>query len=402
MGLDKTKTLEDFRNIPDGVEQLFREREIRNDNAGFEQGRRILFTAACALSAFLIVFLYLVSPYSKVRAISIGGNQYLSNKYIETLAGVSSDSRYFLTLPFRLEQKIEEDPMIESAEVKMTEGNAIRIEVKEKRPLGYRYEEDIPYLLFDDDTKAELTSDYMSVITRVPYITGFTEENQTHLLTNALKEISQTVIEEIAEVHQYALKYDDEAIEFMMRDGTIVFSGYFYTKPLNEYHQMYSRMDNHDYCMYTVESGRADERMMVSARECPWDEVPIEHEYWMDEEGDYILNKYGDRIVKHYYQDANGFYFLDEEGNYILIPINDKAEDERDPDFEENYYKGYYATGVLVTPEPEVPEDGSEEGTENGEQTDGTGDQPGEQTDETGEENSENTENGEEAGSQEG
>ncbi|MBE6123158.1 MAG: FtsQ-type POTRA domain-containing protein, partial [Erysipelotrichaceae bacterium] len=130
MGLDKTKTLEDFRNIPDGVEQLFREREIRNDNAGFEQGRRILFTAACALSAFLIVFLYLVSPYSKVRAISIGGNQYLSNKYIETLAGVSSDSRYFLTLPFRLEQKIEEDPMIESAEVKMTEGNAIRITVK--------------------------------------------------------------------------------------------------------------------------------------------------------------------------------------------------------------------------------------------------------------------------------
>ena len=93
MGLDKTKTLEDFRNIPNGVEQLFREREIKNDNEGFEAARGKLFAGALFLSIFLIVMIYYFSPASKVRAISVSGNKYLETKYIESLAGISSDSR---------------------------------------------------------------------------------------------------------------------------------------------------------------------------------------------------------------------------------------------------------------------------------------------------------------------
>ena len=386
MGLDKTKTLEDFRNIPNGVEQLFREREIKNDNEGFEAARGKLFAGALFLSIFLIVLIYFLSPVSKVRAISVSGNKYLETKYIESLAGISSDSNYYLTFPFTVEKRIKADPMIDDVNIRMMDSNAIHITVTEKRPLGYRYSGDTAYILFDDETQTELTSSYMPVLSRIPYITGFDEAEQTHLLVNALKAIDQMIIEDVAEIHQYALKYDDEAIQFQMRDGTYIFSGYFYTKPLNEYYRMISQVENKDYCLYTVESGKADERMMVSARACPWDEVPIEHEYWMDANGDYILNKYGDRVVKHYYQDANGFYFLDENGNYILIPINEKGEDQRDPDFDFNYHAGYYKTGELVIPteEPEEPEEVPEEnGEEAGEESGDGEEEP--QTEENGE-----------------
>ncbi|MBQ6487978.1 MAG: FtsQ-type POTRA domain-containing protein [Solobacterium sp.] len=386
MGLDKTKTLEDFRNIPNGVEQLFREREIKNDNEGFEAARGKLFAGALFLSIFLIVMIYYFSPASKVRAISVSGNKYLETKYIESLAGISSDSRYYLTFPFTVEKRIKADPMIDSVNIKMMDSNAIHITVSEKRPLGYRYSGDVAYILFDDETQTELTSEYMPVVSRIPYITGFDEEEQTHLLVNALKAIDQMIIEDVAEIHQYALKYDDEAIQFQMRDGTYVFSGYFYTKPLNEYYRMISQVENKDYCLYTVESGKAEERMMVSARACPWDEVPIEHEYWMDANGDYILNKYGDRVVKHYYQDANGFYFLDENGNYILIPINEKGEDQRDPDFDANYHAGYYKTGELVIPTEEPEEPAEEGGEETGEDAEEAGDaKEGTETEENGE-----------------
>ena len=384
MGLDKTKTLEDFRNIPNGVEQLFREREIKNDNEGFEAVRGKLFAAALLLSVLLVFAIYYFSPASKVKAISVSGNKYLDTKYIESLAGISSDSRYYLTFPFTVEKRIKADPMIDSVSMKMMDSNAIHITVTEKRPLGYRYSGDTAYILFDDETQTELTSEYMPVLSRIPYITGFEEEEQTHLLVNALKAIDQMIIEDVAEIHQYALKYDDEAIQFQMRDGTYIFSGYFYTKPLNEYYRMISQVENKNYCLYTVESGKAEERMMVSARACPWDEVPIEHEYWMNAEGDYILNKYGDRVVKHYYQDANGFYFLDDNGNYILIPINEKGEDQPDPDFDENYYAGYYKTGELVIPVEETEENPEETGEEtNGEET---GDENGDETGDTQEE----------------
>ena len=386
MGLDKTKTLEDFREkIPDGVEKLFRDREIKNDNSEFEKSRGILFWTGVGLSVFLLVLLYFLSGASKVRAVAVGGNKYLDTRYIESLSGISLDSRYYLTFPASVRKKIEADPFIEKAEVKMNDGNMIQIVVHEKRPLGYRYEDDVAYILMDDDTKAELKPEYMPVISRIPYIEGFQEEEQTHLLTVALKNISQTVIEEIAEIHQYALKYDDEAIQLQMRDGMYVFTSYFHTEALNQYHKMYSLVANRDYCMYTVESSRQDGGSMVSARECPWDEVPIEHDYWMDSEGNYILNKFGDRAVKHYYQDSYGFYFLDDSGNYIVIPINEKGEDVRDPDFETNYLAGYYASGTLVIPQPEEEEQTEEEtGTGENSTEENNGTQETQETDDNG------------------
>ncbi len=386
MGLDKTKTLEDFKDIPEGVEQLFRDREIKNDNSEFEKSRGLLFWAGIGLSVFVLILLYFVSGASRVRALAIGGNQYLDTRYIEGLSGITLDSRYYLTFPHSVRKKIEADPFVEKADIRMNDGNMIQIIVHEKRPLGYRYDDDIAYILMDDDTKAELKPEYMQVISRIPYIDGFYEDEQTHLLTVALKNIDQKVIEEIAEIHQYALKYDDEAIQLQMRDGTYVFTSYFQTSALDQYHKMYSLVANRNNCLYTVEGSRQDGGSMVSARECPWDEVPIEHDYWMDHEGNYILNKFGDRAVKHYYQDANGFYFLDDSGNYIVIPINEKGEDVRDPDFELNYLAGYYATGQLVIPqEEEVPaeeagEEQPEEGNTEEQQTEegNTGEQAGE------------------------
>ncbi len=382
MGLDKTKTLEDFREqIPEGVEQMFRQREISNDNSEFLKSRGRLFAAAVGLSVFLLVFLYSVSSAGRVQAVAVGGNTYLDADYIERLSGIDGDARYYLTFPFTVRKRIEADPFIESAKVSMNDGNMIRITVTEKRPLGYRYEGETAYILMDDDSRAELTSEYLPVIARVPYITGFEEEEQTHLLILALKSVDQKIIEEIAEVHQYALKYDDEAIQLQMRDGTYIFTSYFATAALNQYHTMYSKMLNHDFCMYTVENGRQDSTM-VSVRECPWDEVPIEHDYWMDSEGNYILNKFGDRAVKHYYQDPYGYNFLDGNGNPIVIPINEKAEDVRDPDFEANYLAGYYETGKLVLPEEEG--EGGEDTEQGGSEEGGTGEDTAENGTETG------------------
>ena len=57
---------------------------------------------------------------------------------------------------------------------------------------------------------------------------------------------------------------------------------------------------------------------------------------------------------------------IDENGNPIVIPIDEYAQDIVDKNFEENYEKGYYATGVLIIPEEENEKDDTSDTTQNG------------------------------------
>ena len=70
---------------------------------------------------------------------------------------------------------MESDPLIESCDVKLQRGNIIRIEVEEKKIVGYRYDEE-PLILFYDNTSTPLKSEYLGVIAEVPLINGFFEE----------------------------------------------------------------------------------------------------------------------------------------------------------------------------------------------------------------------------------
>jgi hypothetical protein len=120
-------------------------------------------------------------------------------------------------------------------------------------------------------------------------------------------------------------------------------------------------MNDREKCLY------ADNGTTVAvARACPWDEVKTELEYWTDEEGNYIYNKWGDKAVIHYYQDSNGGYYLDDAGNRIVIPIDAYGSDMKDNDFLNHYIEGWYKNGYLEEPPPEEEGEEGEEGEESG------------------------------------
>ncbi len=345
----KERTIEDFEKVPNGVDSLFEIRAAKNDNDDFNRSRTVLFVIAVSVSLFLIMLCYLILPTSKVKAVSVTGNNYLDSSYVQNISGISTKSVYYLTFPNKTASAVKADPMVEDASVRMLRNNIVSINVTEKKPVGYRYDDDQPVILFADGTECDLTSDYMALLSRIPYITGFNEEQQTHLLTKALGDLTIDVIDDIAQISQYAMSYDDEVVEVEMRDGGIFFGSFYSLYLLNEYTTISSRRTNKDYCIYGYQNG------VYSNRVCPWDEVKVEKEYWTDEDGNYITNKWGDKAVKHYYKDATGYY-LDAEGNKILIPIDAYGSDQPDPDFLDHYILGYYDTGVLIIPE-EKPED---------------------------------------------
>ena len=352
---------------PKSVDTLFEERAAESDNETFAQIKRGVFLRAVFLSVLLLVLLYLFSPDSRVKAVSVQGNNYLTSSYIESLSGVSVNDLLITQFPAAIARRIQNDPMIADASVHLLRNNLVEIVVTEKQPIGYRYDEEEPTILFTDGSVCSLKSEYMRILARIPYITGFNEETQTHLLTTGFQSVNPEVIESIAEVIQYPLSYDDEAVEIRMRDGGVFFGNYFSLALINNYETISALMTNKDLCVY------ADNATTVAAaRACPWDEVETVLEYWTDEDGNYIYNKWGDRAVKHYYSDNNGNFYLDDNGNKILIPIDAYGQDQKDPDFLTHFFGGWYKNGYLEEPKEEDSEDGETDGEGSDTAEDGT------------------------------
>ena len=350
--VNEPQKIDEIKGSKDAVDKLLHEREVKRINTAFHNSVSSLFSYAIVLSVILLVVSYFLLPSSKVKALSVVGNNYLDKGYIEKLSGVNYSSRYFLVFPGMTANKIKQDPQIKNASVRLLPENVVQIVVEEEQPVGYRYEEKGSVILLENGNKVELTSEKMGMISRLPFIDGFVEEEQTQQLIKALASIDKKILEEITEVRQYSLDYDDEVMMIQMREGGYFFTTYYLIDSINYYHDMYVRLKDKNACIYAD----ANERV-VGARACPWDEVPVEHEYWTDENGDYLINKYGDRAVKHFYHDEYGNFYLDDEGNKIVIPIDQNVEDIVDEDFLDHYLKGYYATGKLEIPEEEKKEE---------------------------------------------
>lgn len=348
--------------FPASVEKVFTSLNLKRNKEKFSRSKPLLLRAAIWCAAVFIVCLYFFLPVSHVRAVTISGTERLKKSYVRNLSEVTLDDRFFLCLPFYIEKKIESDPMIENADVKLDNGNVIRITVKEKKPVGYRYT-DKAELIMNDGTIADLKSDYLEVIASLPLIIGFEDEEQTRLLAKALSGVNDKILDDISEISQYALKYDEEAMKILMRSGGYFIANYFNLSTINSYNKVYEKLVNKSQCLYASE----DEKHIFS-RECPWDETETVVEYWTDEEGNIIYNKYGDPAGIHYYTDDEGFPVYDAQGLPIVIPIDDEGIDIKDPDFMEHYEAGYYDSGVLILPdeqyEPYYEEESEEEETE--------------------------------------
>ena len=338
---DKTENRSSFG---ENVEHVFDVKRRRRSQQAFDRNKEFLFRLGIAIGTLLLIILFSLTPQSRVSAVSITGTRYLSDAYVCSLAGVSADDLYYLQIPLLLQYRIKSDPLVESVNVSWKMDGIIAIEIQEKKPVGYRYEDE-PVLLLADGQQVPLTGEYLDVIADVPYVTGFTEAEQTRLLCKGLSQLREQVIASISEIHQFALEYDDEAMKILMRTGGYYIGSYTNLDRLTYYDEMYAAQKDHSQCIFGFDSGSS-----ATSQVCPWNKPTANVEYWTDEEGNIRKTPYGDSAVKHYYVDAQGNQALNASGKPIPIPIDETATEVIDPDFQEHYEAGYYASGVLVMP----------------------------------------------------
>ncbi|MBR2825340.1 MAG: FtsQ-type POTRA domain-containing protein, partial [Solobacterium sp.] len=225
--VDSNQQPDQIKSGKDAVDKLLHERKVNRINTAFHNSVSTLFSWAVVLSVFLIVLIYFLLPTSKVKVLSVKGNNYLDKSYIERLSGINYNTRYFLVFPHATANRIKEDPQIKDATIRLLPEHVVQIDVVEEQPLGYRYEEKGPVILLGSGNKVELTSEKMTMISRIPLIDGFFEDEQTSKLIKALCVIKPSMLEEITEIRQYNLDYDEETMMIQMREGGYFFTNYY-------------------------------------------------------------------------------------------------------------------------------------------------------------------------------
>jgi cell division protein FtsQ len=168
---------------------------------------------------FLIAcIVYVQSPLSHVRTISVKGNLTYSKNEIISETGLSKKENIWKVDEKEVEKDIEKLPEMGQARVKVRFPNAIVIDVKEHERVAYFSEKTSFYPVLENGKILQNTPIY-SFPENSPILTGFKEGKVLNELVSSLKGLPEEVRNSISEIHHEPSKTDQYHITLYMNDG---------------------------------------------------------------------------------------------------------------------------------------------------------------------------------------
>ena len=243
--------LEERRDITEDVYILKKRKDNREYRKSLGSQNR-LFILGTILGLIILAIIYIYSPLSKVYRLAISGNIYLSDDYYRHLSGIDDEDIFYLVSNSAIEDIIEAEPLVASVSVSHKAYGIIHIEVTEKKIIAYSYDE-APYLISEDGEFISLTSEYYSLISRVPIIEGF-DSDEIEEIARGFKNVDDEIIDQISEIHKYPFTYDERMMEIVMRSGNYVYVSYYGLTLLNSYLDIEANIDvDENVCIFLDE-----------------------------------------------------------------------------------------------------------------------------------------------------
>ena len=190
-------------------------------------------------------------------------NQTVSKLLIQNQQGIKNVLKEALDLN-ELEQSLNSNPMIKSAEVYVSVNGTLNAEIEQKTPLA-RVSTNASYYIDDEGAFMPLSSNYSA---RVPLVTGQVEKNNLNNIYQVAKKVKadEFLKKHVIEIHQSGKKeifLKLRHCDFVVKLGTIEFLDkkinnlkVFYKKnlkenTLNRYSQVNLQFDNQVVCTKT-------------------------------------------------------------------------------------------------------------------------------------------------------
>lgn len=201
---------------------------------------------------------YLLSDYSKLRQISVFGNEALAKESIVSLSGLTLQTRYYGFVPWWSERQIRSHPLIDVVSISRKENQIVRIDVVEKKIMAYAHTDTLVWLL-SDGSFVEIDKGSMDYMVHVPYIDGFDgHEDLLPKLAQYMSRIDSLTRSMISEIVLFPLDYDEEQLKVFMIDQNTIYVSLMDLENINGYQQLINAINDTGVCIYfDGEQGRA-------------------------------------------------------------------------------------------------------------------------------------------------
>lgn len=228
-------------NMPETISETMLRQIKRKKRLRLYRRIKRMFALIALIS---IVVAYFKSDFSKVKSYKINENQFYTEEEILKTADLDLET-YFLTPTFVIERKLEENPLIEKAELKKDFSGQFKIRITDAKIIGY---------LSDDTKKVLVQGRGVNTINRynnleLPRISGLNEE-QLALLDSGFEKVEKEYTFMISEILHHSESYNNNMVMLIMDDGNRIVSGFNGLYLLNNYKAIKPQLTGHQVCLY--------------------------------------------------------------------------------------------------------------------------------------------------------
>ncbi|MDY0405960.1 FtsQ-type POTRA domain-containing protein [Virgibacillus sp. 179-BFC.A HS] len=186
-----------------------------------KKANRRMISYLCIFFCLISIIVYLQSPLSRVKNISINGNSFLSEQEILRQSTLTNDTNIWSVHPKDIAKKLEKNLIVKRATVKRKFPRTVQINVTEHQMVGYVSEKNRYIPILDNGSilknRAKSTNNGSA-----PTLEGFTETGYLEEMTKQLQKLPNEIFDLISEIHWAPTKKDESKIKLYMNDGNIV------------------------------------------------------------------------------------------------------------------------------------------------------------------------------------
>jgi cell division protein FtsQ len=169
---------------------------------------------------FLLIgcILYVQSPLSRVKSISVTGNGLYPSEQIISLSGLTHKTNIWKVNENSISEKLLTLPEMKSIKIKIQLPNSVIIQVKEFKRIAYLVKEG-DFLAVLENGKIIENSNKGQIPVSAPILIGFTNGDVLDEMITSLEQLPDEIVNSISEIHHTPKETDKYKITLFMNDG---------------------------------------------------------------------------------------------------------------------------------------------------------------------------------------
>lgn len=199
----------------------------------------LLFFVALSFGVYYFVHL-------PIQNLIVEGTSYLKDDYILNLAGVRDYPSFYLISTRNIEDKLEESPYIQKAEVKREFFHVLVLDIKESKPLFINNTNKT--VVFSN--KEEVSVSEEIDLFRIPRLINYVPDNKYRSFIKGMADIKTDILGKISDIEYQPNDYDKDRFLLYMDDGNMVYLTLTKFDMINYYNDVLSQLENRKGILY--------------------------------------------------------------------------------------------------------------------------------------------------------